>query len=49
MALAIIVGWFVLNLFLYVVMIGKSIEFTVSSAVLALFIYPVLIWLAFQL
>jgi hypothetical protein len=37
------VAWWALNLVLYIALIGKKLEFTVGSAVLALFIYTALI------
>lgn len=39
----VVVIWWVLNGLLYVGMIGKTMEFTVGSAVAAMVLYPALI------
>jgi hypothetical protein len=45
----VLIAWFVLNLVLYVALIGKQLSFTAHSALCALVIYPVLIWLVVSL
>jgi hypothetical protein len=37
------VAWWAMNALLYVVMIGKKLEFTVGTAVTAIFLYSALI------
>jgi hypothetical protein len=39
-----LVGWFATNLLLYVALIGQTITYTKTNAVVALFTYPALIY-----
>jgi len=43
-----LIAYFALNAILYVAFIGKTITYTISTAVVSLFMYAGLIWLVFK-